>query len=430
MIDVWAPTNLAMGNLSNALSGYRARQIAKAQSAEETEQQQFSNALAYRNAQMQQEAHEQRMKINDLGMRTQQAEHEQRMQRGGIDIQQKQRQQMVYNAKMAYHALEPVKDQESLDQLRRFTSNMLGNNPEVLDEIPTVYNDEAAAKIDGFRNMWGSVLRDQLNQKEHWVEGPDGRKNIAWFEQGSDPQLPDGYKFTTPPNDNLELAKIDQDTTLKKQEMVNAAAERKAMLAQKAQNIRKKMELNAGKTDRTVQDERNMRKDFLALPAVKTYNRIEPMFDRMDAAMDDIESQNSLPVSERSYASADEVMIMALKKMLDEGVVMPAEFARTAESLSIPSQIFAKISKWKQGGELNENERSAMIRLGRHLKNLAVEDYKAEQDHWDWLSEQYGLDPMKTSRHTPKEQEAAYQKKEASQSNESLVDELFKSEGW
>lgn len=399
--DVWGPTNQAMGNLSNAMAGYRARQLAEQQAAQQAEQrrQQMELTAAQQNRQ------------NALDMRRMKMEeekHAQQQQFDALKTQELQRKEGVENLKMAYHAMDSVKDQASLNRVRTLAANMFGNNPEILEQIPAEYNDESAKVISGYRDMYGNALRDQLNQKEYWIESPDGRKNVAWFEEGETPHLPEGYKFATEPNDNMELAQISQDTTLKKARLDNAADIEKERIKGKSAAERQQMKLAASSRDNAFNKELSVKKYFDALPEVKAWTSIEPQYQNMISAVDEAKAQYGKRWAENSYA--DQALIMTFNKMLDpDSVVREAEYARTTEDQSMLSRIKSNWDSIFKGGKLNPKEREAMVRLAKRFRDTSESRYNKQVEYVNGLSGRWGLNAENIIRlgETPASQDSA-----------------------
>lgn len=372
--DVWTPYNHASSNLINAMAQYRNRQLAEEQARQEAAYRQQQNALAERQ------------------MRMQEAKLGQQMQGNDIAVQEARRKQGIENLKMAYHALDGVNDQASLERMRMIAANMLGSNTEVLDQIPTVYNDETAQTLAGWKNMYGNVLRGELRQKDYWVEDPTGKKSVAWFEDGVSPQLPEGYKFATPPNDNMDMARIAQETTLRKAMLDNAADIEQTKLREQATAMRQRMKDAASAKGAKFEKELKVKKYFDGLPEVKSWTDIEPQYGNMLAAVDEAKQQYGSNWPKMAYA--DQALIMTFNKMLDpDSVVREAEYARTADDQSMLSGIKSRWESIAKGGKLNPSEREAMVRMAGRFADVSKKRYNKQVDYVTGLSNRWGLNP-------------------------------------
>lgn len=393
--NVWAQQGQAMGNLTNAIAGYKDRQ-SRAEAAQMQQaaankqlslnalQQQRDNSFEDRRLRLQEGQYEQKSKINALDEKSRQA-----------DVEAKQREQNLERMKVGYHMLDSVKDQPSLDNMRNISAQMYGE--EALEQIPTVYNADTASKIAGQKDMYGGILRDKLKQTQMWVEDPNGQKQAIWGEEGKNVELAEGWKHATAPNDDMEMQDKRAAADMQQQQLKSKTEIDKAKIVDERERYKTELDQAAKSKGKGFDREMKMRDKFLALPEVKAFTSVNFQHKRMVRAMGEIKEQQAKGGS-MSLGPADEALVMSLKKMMDEGVVMPSEFERTAESMSIPSAILAKVSTWRSGGNLNDAERDAIMRLGGHFLSVAKEGYDEQADYTSELASGYGLDPINVVR--------------------------------
>lgn len=139
---------------------------------------------------------------------------------------------------------------------------------------------------------------------------------------------------------------------------------------------------------RDFKDERDMRKEFTALPEVKGFVEIESQMGRLDAAMQ--QSQRG-----GSKVAVDQALITILNKMLDpSSVVRESEYARTPADMGILNRLSGKLDKLNTGGAgLTDDERTAIASMARSFYGVAKQQYEAQTEFYTGLAKDYGYKP-------------------------------------
>ncbi len=140
-------------------------------------------------------------------------------------------------------------------------------------------------------------------------------------------------------------------------------------------------------------DNASLRKEFNGLPAVKNFQDIDTRVQLMENAYK--ESKIS-----KSHLAVDQALITLFNKMTDpNSVVMPSEYARTAQDISLWNRIKGKMEKVQQGGAgLTDEDRQALLTMARKFHSTYKEKYRAIKKEYRGYALDYGLDPDKVIR--------------------------------
>jgi len=409
----------------------------------------FMNALAMRKQQEQADARNAILaQQTQASMRMKEDEFARSRQMDQMKIEEAQRAQQVQQVKGAYNILNSINSQADLDRARGY---MQQNAPEYLTQVPEVYDDKGKAAIDGYKNLYRNVAVDQFKMTERWVKDANGNRYPVLLDQNENPadmQLPEGYHWI---NKDLEKTDIEQQGAIDKQRASDAAAmEREQAGNQSAMNIAKynagadlekeKLKLQSEETRarmqqlaasgaKTFENEQKLRKEFDALPEVKTFIEVDRNYNMMDQAVKDIKKQagdSGKPWA--SYSYADQALITTFNKMLDPtSVVRESEYARTSEDQAWLSRLKSGWDAIYSGGKLNEPERKAIFRMAKNFRDASKEKYDVQDKFYKGLFKDYGLNKehMSSVRGTPNEIAADYEKSQGAQNYQSMAEEFL-----
>lgn len=139
---------------------------------------------------------------------------------------------------------------------------------------------------------------------------------------------------------------------------------------------------------RSVSDEKNLRKEFQALPEVKTHVEIQAQLQRLEKAM----GENA---KGGSKVAVDQALITILNKMLDpESVVRESEYARTSQDISLLNKLQGKLGKLSTGGAgLTDEERDAIATMARNFADVSKTMYDEQTGYYSDLATRYGYAP-------------------------------------
>lgn len=143
------------------------------------------------------------------------------------------------------------------------------------------------------------------------------------------------------------------------------------------------------KTDKTnPRDEMALRKEFNALPEVKTWKEMQQQLGRVDKAMFEANRGGSL-------IAADQALITILNKALDpSSVVRESEYARTPENMALINRVMGKGEKIMRGGAgLTSDERKALYTMVKNFADVAEGLYNEQSGEYASLAERYGYSP-------------------------------------
>ena len=145
----------------------------------------------------------------------------------------------------------------------------------------------------------------------------------------------------------------------------------------------------SGGTGNTGKIASDLRKEFIARPGVKSYEKIRPQIQRVEEVMSEI--VQGQPV--KNLVATDQALIMIYNKMLDENsVVRESEYARTSDNISFINKNIGRIQKQMSGGNAMSNgDRMAIYEAIQKFKGIAEGNYKEETEWFGKIAEDAGL---------------------------------------
>lgn len=144
---------------------------------------------------------------------------------------------------------------------------------------------------------------------------------------------------------------------------------------------------------RRATDEMGIRKEFLALPEVKSHVEITSQVQRLEKAM----AENA---KGGSKVAVDQALITILNKMLDpSSVVRESEYARTPGDLAFLNRMRGKVEKLKTGGAgLTDEDRTAIAAMARTFSDVSQSMYNEQEQYYSGLAQRYGYNPENVVR--------------------------------
>ncbi len=128
--------------------------------------------------------------------------------------------------------------------------------------------------------------------------------------------------------------------------------------------------------------EQKLRKEFIALPTVKDFSKIQDSFDRIQAA------------ATNPTAAGDMALIFNYMKLLDPGsVVRESEYATAANAAGVPDRVRNIYNRILNGERLAEDQRDDFVNRSGQMFNAQAGNYNDRADQYRGLADQYGLTP-------------------------------------
>ena len=283
----------------------------------------------------------------------------------------------------------------------------------------------------GFARRVGGVLVTNRENTQMFMKSADPEKTYEWaiqkFGDDSAKLEAERRKLEKKPGDKDLTAKVEtlyeswltQKTSLEAQSNALAAKKKaeggdKEALAERrvdqgdrrldisednARRAERAAELRADRSDKKQGDilkqqkttnERNMRKDFEALPEVKNYTDVVIKAGQMEEAIKESKTKGV-----KSMVAVDQALITMFNKMMDPtSVVRESEYARTSTDIAYLNSIQGKAQKILSGGAgLTTVEREALYNMSQRFFSASKRSYSKRATEYKALSSQYGLDP-------------------------------------
>lgn len=135
--------------------------------------------------------------------------------------------------------------------------------------------------------------------------------------------------------------------------------------------------------------EADFRKEFKALPAVKTFEAARPQFQTL----------RSLATKPNPTAADDIALIFAYMKTLDPtSVVREGEFATAQNAGSVPESIWNMYNRAREGTRLNPEQRGNMAKTAQ-VQYLKLRDaYNQEAENYRGYAQGNGVNPDRVAR--------------------------------
>lgn len=392
MYDFVGAQQAAMGNLTNAIAGYRQRQDEEARLQAEAEAQRqkqkalqqqngFENEMALRKTTLDEQRFDEEQQLNAL---------RQREMQGGIEKQGLENE--VEKLKFFHGVSATVKDQATLDAGRQTVARF---DPKAAAEMPEKWDDNAKKLFNDRAQAIGGALKDKYKHKEYWLENEEtGEKTPHWAREGESVDasaLPPGLRFSTAPNDDEKIENIRRQTALDKQKLQNQTEMQKKRMDIEARRAKEKEELKS----KNFKDELDLSKYHQGLSSTKNWNVISPQFANLEATMAELESQG-LSKDPEALGAVDKAVITILNTALQPGsVVQPSEFATTGEDMSYIEKAKALYDHVIKGGRLSDIERESIFRLVGNFKDAAKRKYDEDTSWIAQIAEKNGFDPTR-----------------------------------
>lgn len=144
--------------------------------------------------------------------------------------------------------------------------------------------------------------------------------------------------------------------------------------------------------------ETELRKEFMGLPNVKGAPEMVRQLENIASAEAELDKT-------KNFAGLDQTIGVTFQKMLDPtSVVRESEFARSAQASPVINRIKGKIDQVAAGGiGWTNEERRALIKEAKRLKNQAQSLYNMSRRDYTELSRTYGLNPSNVVLSNPYE---------------------------
>ncbi|KKL15199.1 hypothetical protein LCGC14_2507990 [marine sediment metagenome] len=128
---------------------------------------------------------------------------------------------------------------------------------------------------------------------------------------------------------------------------------------------------------------------FAARPVIKNFRIVESMERNLQIAL-----KKSLSDATLSKGPSDEVLVTALKKMIEpDSVVRESEFARTPEGISLINKLRASVEKVFKGGVgITNQDRQAIGNLANQIFEGMKVSFNTVFDEFSFRADKLGLD--------------------------------------
>ena len=143
-------------------------------------------------------------------------------------------------------------------------------------------------------------------------------------------------------------------------------------------------------------DVQSLRKEFSSLPEVKTFIEVSSQVARLDEAVKESKTSDSL-------IAVDQALITIFNKMLDpESVVRESEYARSPQDQAIMSRLKGKADRLLSGGVgLTPIERDALARMARRFGEISKKQFKEQSRFFGKEAERLGIKKERIIRIDP-----------------------------
>lgn len=341
--------------------------------ANRNKQQEFDNALTLRNEQRQNALLE-RQEAKDFRAEGRENRASQLAEKQTVKSDQANEMKLMQvQADTIGRALDSVQDDQSFQAFKGFMGQIsktpLGQGEffqSIAAEVPPTYDPKIVEQ--GRQQL--SALRSQLAQQEQYTLSTgqarfEGGKKLAEVAPEKKPSKQ--IERTVDLGDTVEYVYADGTREVRPKGASPATV--------------------ATGDRRRVTEEMAMRKEFTSLPEVKTFTEMDSQIGRIEKAMEE-------SMKTGSKVAVDQALINIFNRMQEpDSVVRESEYARTAQDLAIASRIRGKLSKWKEGGTLPQDERDAIARMARNFYDVSKEKYNQQVDSYRDMAERYGYAP-------------------------------------
>jgi len=137
-----------------------------------------------------------------------------------------------------------------------------------------------------------------------------------------------------------------------------------------------------------MKDTATLRKEFNALPEVKSFQEINTRYNIME---------KTLEVARRggNLIAVDQALISLFNKMTDpQSVVRESEYARTPKNMSVVNRILGKWDKWTRGGAgLTDDEREALVSISSEINEMYKQTYNKRAVEFRSYAQDYQVNP-------------------------------------
>lgn len=167
---------------------------------------------------------------------------------------------------------------------------------------------------------------------------------------------------------------------------------------QKLERIRKEAQARAEgsgmKGQRGLQNEFELRKEFINRPEVKEYQTIKTQVSSMDSLLG-----SALNGDEKSKLALDQGLITMFNKLTDpNSVVRESEYERTPANLSLMNRVSGSFKKLKEGGAgLTNEDRKTLVKGAKVIFNARGKVFSDVQKEYERLASDYNFDPKKVT---------------------------------
>ena len=135
--------------------------------------------------------------------------------------------------------------------------------------------------------------------------------------------------------------------------------------------------------------ESDFRKEFNALPEVKSFNKARPQFQNL----------RNLATKENPSAADDIALIFAYMKTLDpDSVVREGEFATAQNAGSVPERVWNIYNRAIEGTRLNPSQRVDMAKAALSQYSALRDAYNQQADLYRGYAEDNGVSPDRVAR--------------------------------
>jgi hypothetical protein len=126
----------------------------------------------------------------------------------------------------------------------------------------------------------------------------------------------------------------------------------------------------------------NLRKEYNALPQVKTFSEVQTSYENMQKA-----ARSKSPYG-------DMAMIYAIMKMYDPNTgVKEGEYASAKNAASLPDQLVNAYNKARLGTLLNRDQRKDLLNQGEHIFSTHQARLNEAKSRYSDIIDLYGIDP-------------------------------------
>lgn len=143
-----------------------------------------------------------------------------------------------------------------------------------------------------------------------------------------------------------------------------------------------------GPDKETIRIEADLRKEYQAIPAVKTFPEAQRAFSSMK------DSAQKANAGGSAQGIHDTALVFSFFKTIDPtSTVREGEFASVAASMGLPARIVTQMQRLDQGGFLTPEVRNALVSVAQQRVTQQLSDVQSEFEKYSEIASRYGLKP-------------------------------------